>query len=151
MEENKDNLESGLDSAASSYQNTGKKELTPEQKLEKERRALGPTNYNRSVRRNQLRRAGILKLKNHLIFGSDDWEAWYEKTKKEGKRLFEENAEAVRKQQGWYLERKDESKREFLIKHYTEIGFSAEEVKAKVEEEMSKWYDSLFGKEKNVN
>jgi hypothetical protein len=140
-----------VESVSSAYKNSGKKkELTPEQKIERERRELGPNNFSRKVRRNQLQRAGILKMKNKLAFCSNDWSAWYEKTMTEGKRLFEENAEAVRKQQEWYLERIDENKRKHLDEFYTNAGLSKKEVKEKIEIEMAKWYETILGNQEKI-
>lgn len=136
---------------SSAYMNNGKKkELTPEQKLEKERRELGPNNFNRKLRRNQLRQAGILKMKNKLIFGSNDWITWYDKTRTEGERLFKENAEDVRKQQEWYLERMDENKRKHFVDLYTKLGLSKKDINTSVEVEMNKWYKTILGNKEKI-
>jgi hypothetical protein len=127
-----------------------KKKLTPEEKLELERRELGPHNYNRKVRRSHLRRVGLLKAKNKFAFGSENWNNWYDKTRTEGRRLFEENDESVRKQQEWYLERIDENKRKSLTDFYTKTGLTEKEVKEMVEQEMTKWYDSILGNKEKI-
>lgn len=117
--------------------------ITEDEKLELERRELGPKNYNRKTRRDYLRRVKVLKSKNHLKPFSKEWYEYYNKTRTEGKRIHDENTEAVRRQQEWYLEKLEENKRKSLTEFYRNIeGISEDEVNKMVEDQMSLWYKS---------
>lgn len=151
MEERNEITGSGpIESVSSVFSNKKSKNLTEEEKKELERRELGPNNYNRKVRRSQLKRAGVLKMKNKLGVGTKEWEEWYEKTRTEGKRLFQENEESVRKQQTWYLERIDEKRREYFTKLYTDMGLSKKEVKDRVDSQQEIWYKTVLGNKEKI-
>jgi hypothetical protein len=141
----------GIESVSRNYlKGEEKTELTEEQKIEDERRALGPKNYSRKMRREQLKGAGILKMKNNLRFGTPEWVEWYEKTRTEGKRLHVENTEAVEKQKEWYLERFDEKNREHLTEFYINCGWLKPKIKNKINSIMDLWYTVVIDKKENL-
>lgn len=138
MEKNK--IESLEKSLGSKVIKAKEKELTAEQKLELERKELGIKNPSRKNRREYLKRAGLLKAKNRMIPFSEEWRDWYNKTKKEGLRIFNENKEAVKQQQIWYLEQIDKNKRKSYWNFFKLYENSKKNIKNKVDKEIEKWY-----------
>jgi len=88
-------------------------------------------------------------MKKKLIFGSPEWIQWYDKTRTEGKRIHQENTDAVTKQKEWYLEQTDVKKRENLKTFYTGLGWTEAEVNAEIDKQMDAWYDVVIDRKNN--
>jgi hypothetical protein len=128
-----------INSVSENYAKQEEVKLTEKEKLEIERKNLGPKNFSRKRRRQYLKEVGALKTKKNLRFGSNDWVEWYNKTRTEGKRLHDENTEQIRKQAEWYLDQINLNRRESLIEYYTNLNLSVEEVSEKVNIQMDLW------------
>jgi len=79
---------------------------------------------NRRERRAMYKQAGFLKAKNMFGYGSPETNAWYEKTKEDGKKIHEQNENAARDAAEHTLQIRLDRQKEL----WTELGYNAEEI-----------------------
>ena len=79
---------------------------------------------NRRERRAMYKQAGFLKAKNMFGYGSPQTEAWYDKTREDGKKIHEQNENAARDAAEHELQIRLDRQKEL----WTELGYNEVEI-----------------------
>ena len=79
---------------------------------------------NRRERRAMYKQAGFLKAKNMFGYGSPETNAWYEKTKEDGKKIHEQNENAARDAAEHALQIRLDRQKEL----WSELGYNEAEI-----------------------